>query len=111
MSTEHACWRCANPLGELPRPVPRAETCRSCGADLHVCRMCRFHDPTNSRGCRELVADDVRDRERSSFSGYFELSPNAGDGSRKAEARAARYAGRALRSQRVNPARRGKLGT
>ena len=87
-----ACWRCAGPLGELPRPVPRAATCPGCGADLHVCRLCRFHDPNRSRGCREPVADHVRDRERANFCGYFEPSADAGDGSRETEAQAARAA-------------------
>ena len=87
-----ACWRCAAPLGELPRPLPRAETCSVCGADLHVCRMCRFHDPNKSRGCREPVADHVRDRERANFCGYLEPSPDVGDGSREAEAQSARAA-------------------
>ena len=86
------CWRCAAALGELPRPVPRAAACPECGADLHVCRMCRFHDPNKSRGCREPVADPVRDRERANFCGYFEPSPGATDGSREAEARSARAA-------------------
>ena len=87
-----ACWRCAGPLGELPRPLPRAAACPGCGADLHVCRMCQFHDPNKSRGCREPVADDVRDRERANFCGYFEASPGAGDGRREAEAKASRAA-------------------
>lgn len=91
-TTGFACWRCAGPLGELPRPLPRAAACPGCGADLHVCRMCRFHDPSKSRGCREPVAEDVRDRERANFCGYFEASPGAGDGRREAEARAARAA-------------------
>ena len=89
-ATGFACWRCAGPLGELPRPVPRAAACPGCGADLHVCRMCRFHDPNKSRGCHEPVADHVRDRERANFCGYFEPSPDAGDGSREADARASR---------------------
>lgn len=87
-----ACWRCAAPLGELPRPVPRAAACPGCGTDLHVCRMCRFHDPTRSRGCREPVAEPVREWERANFCGYFEPSPDAGDGRHEAEARAARAA-------------------
>ena len=92
MTPGFACWRCAGSLGELPRPLPRAAACPGCGADLHVCRMCRFFDPNKSRGCREPVADDVRDRERANFCGYFEASPDAGDGRREAEARDARAA-------------------
>ena len=93
MSTDEVgCWRCAAPLGELPRPVPRAAACPACGADLHVCRMCRFHDPNRSRGCREPVAEHVRDWERANFCGYFEASPGVADGSRETEARASRAA-------------------
>ena len=54
--------------------------------------MCRFHDPSKSRGCREPVAEHVGDWERANFCGYFDASPDAGDGSREAEARAARAA-------------------
>ena len=47
--------------------------------------MCEFFDPGVRRGCREPVAEEVSDRERANFCGYFTavagLGPGAGDGS------------------------------
>ena len=46
--------------------------------------MCEFIDPGVRRGCKEPVADDVSDRERANFCGYFTpavgLGPGAEDG-------------------------------
>ena len=50
--------------------------------------MCEFFDPGVRRGCREPVAEEVSDRERANFCGYFTaltgLGPGAGDGSSQA---------------------------
>ena len=40
--------------------------------------MCEFFDPGVRRGCKEPVADEVSDRERANFCGYF--TPTAGLG-------------------------------
>lgn len=72
-----ACWKCGAPLASVPLPLGRRDECPSCGADLHVCRMCLFHDPHVSRGCREPVAEDVGDKERANFCGYFQPNPGA----------------------------------
>jgi hypothetical protein len=42
-----------------------------------VCRLCSFFDPTVSQACREPVADEVKDKERANFCGYFQPRPNA----------------------------------
>ena len=42
--------------------------------------MCEFFDPGARRGCKEPVAEEVSDRERANFCGYF--TPAAGAGSR-----------------------------
>lgn len=38
--------------------------------------MCRFFDATKSRSCAEPVAEEVREKDRANFCGYFE--PAAG---------------------------------
>ncbi len=86
------CWRCGAALEALPRPVPRREACAACGADLHVCRMCKFYDTQVSRQCREPVADDVGDKERANFCGYFQVAVNAYRPADTAAAEAARAA-------------------
>jgi hypothetical protein len=71
-----ACWKCGASLAALSLPFVRAEYCRACNAQLHVCRMCRFYDLSKAKQCAEPVADPVLDKERSNFCGYFE--PAAG---------------------------------
>jgi hypothetical protein len=66
------CWKCGGSLAEFSLPFGRAEYCRACRAELHVCRMCRFYDTTKSRQCAEPVAEPVQDKERANFCGYFE---------------------------------------
>ena len=71
------CWRCGAALNDLLMPLARAETCPSCDADLHVCRMCIYFDRSVANQCREPVADPVKEKERSNFCGYLSLNPNA----------------------------------
>jgi hypothetical protein len=66
------CWKCGAPLIELLLPVGRSEYCRSCRAEVHVCRMCRFYDLAKARQCAEPVAEPVQNKERANFCGYFE---------------------------------------
>ncbi len=66
------CWKCGAPLADMPMPVGRAEYCRACRAEIHVCRMCRFYDLGKARQCAEPVADPVGNKERANFCGYFE---------------------------------------
>ncbi len=76
MADELVCWRCGAALPELPVPLPRLAECEACGAQLHVCRMCRFHNPRLRIGCDESMAEEVRERERANFCDYFK--PRAG---------------------------------
>lgn len=69
------CWKCGAPLADLLLPVGRGEYCRACRAEIHVCRMCRFHDLSKARQCAEPVAEPVQDKERANFCGYFEPAP------------------------------------
>jgi hypothetical protein len=85
------CWNCGAPLADLPSPVGRAEYCRACRAEIHVCRMCRFYDLRKANHCAEPVAEPVQNKERANFCGYFEpvagrfRAPDAaGDDSRAA---------------------------
>ncbi len=71
------CWKCGTSLDGLPVPLGRREECPQCRADLHVCRLCAFYDPSVSRSCREPIADEVGDKERANFCGYFTALPGA----------------------------------
>ena len=64
MAHSIACYRCGASLAALTLPLSRRDQCPACFADLHVCRMCRHFDADSRRGCREPVAEAVRERER-----------------------------------------------
>ena len=70
------CWKCGNSIESLSLPLRRQEECRSCGAELHACRLCEFYDPAVARSCREPVAEEVKDKTRANFCDYFR--PRAG---------------------------------
>ena len=71
------CWRCGASLAELTPPIERRDECPACRAQLYVCKFCKFHDPRVAKQCREPEAEEVKDKERANFCGYFEPNPNA----------------------------------
>ena len=71
------CWKCGEPLGDIPLPLGRLAQCKACQAHLHVCRMCIFFDKTVSKQCREPVAEEVKDKSRANFCGYLQPNPSA----------------------------------
>ena len=77
-------------LADVLVPFARVAECPACRADLHVCRMCVFFDPGVRRGCKEPVADEVSDRERANFCGYFTPVAGLGPGVEEGASQAAR---------------------
>ena len=77
MPESYTCWKCGDPLQELLFPLPRHEECPHCRAQLHVCRMCLYFDAAAPQQCREPVADNVSDKQRANFCGYFQINPQA----------------------------------
>jgi len=69
------CWKCGADLTALTLPLSRRDECRKCGADLHVCRMCRQFDERVAKKCREEIAEEVNDKTRANFCDYY--SPRA----------------------------------
>jgi hypothetical protein len=67
-------------------PLSREARCRVCESDLCVCRQCCFYDTGKAKHCAEPVADEVRDKERANFCGYFKLNPSAHASGDEAEA-------------------------
>ena len=65
------CWKCSASLADLSLPLSRTDECRACRAELHVCRMCSFYDTSKAKSCGEPIADEVQDKTRSNFCGYF----------------------------------------
>lgn len=77
MGDAWACWRCGADLADIPRPYGRYAQCPACRADLHVCLMCRHHDPSKAKQCRELAADEVKDKTRVNACDWFQARPGA----------------------------------
>jgi len=71
------CWRCGEALADVLLPLSRLSKCKCCNADLHVCHMCEFFDPTVNNSCREPVAEKVTIKIRANFCGYLKPSANA----------------------------------
>ena len=71
------CWRCGAPLAEDLFPLRREEVCEACDADLHVCKLCKFYNPSVSDGCDEPIAAAVTNKERANFCDYLKPSAHA----------------------------------
>ena len=71
MNEALVCWRCGTSLADLSLPLSRTDACRACRAELHACRMCHFYDTSKAKSCAEPIAEEVQDKERSNFCGYF----------------------------------------
>jgi hypothetical protein len=71
------CWRCGAAVKPEQRPIRRLELCRSCQADLHVCRLCWSYNPRMTGYCDHDHAEPPLDRERANFCQYFSPRPGA----------------------------------
>lgn len=49
----------------------RRDVCHARGADVRVCRNCRFFDPKAAHACAEPIAEPVTAKERANFCEYF----------------------------------------
>jgi hypothetical protein len=77
MSAELVCWKCGASLKALPLPLGRRAECLACGAELHVCRLCRHYDTGKAKQCRELAADEVKNKTKANFCDWFQPRTNA----------------------------------
>mgnify|MGYP007063727824 FL=1 len=68
---KYVCWTCDHEI-DMTTKVQRRDECISCGADLYVCKNCRFWDPGYANECRENTAYYIRDREKANFCMAFE---------------------------------------
>ncbi len=63
------------------------DDCQRCGADLHTCHNCLFHDPSAHNECRESSAERVSQRERANRCEYFRPGDaEGGDGQARKQA-------------------------
>jgi len=89
------CHSCRRQI-ELEAKPGRRDECPHCGAELHVCLNCELYDPRLTRGCREPQADEIRDRERANFCGWFSFRRGQPEGGGESEADKARKAFEAM---------------
>ncbi|MDH5526343.1 MAG: hypothetical protein OEY97_03425 [Nitrospirota bacterium] len=68
------CPLCGSGLEGIGAVIPRSESCPGCGADLHACHACRFHDPVAHNQCREPKAEWQARRDRGNYCDFFELA-------------------------------------
>lgn len=80
------CWHCGTSLQHVPQPLARLAQCKSCGADLHVCRLCRFFDPQHSDHCDHEMADPAREVDIANFCHYFRMRADAYNPTEKSRA-------------------------
>ena len=66
------CHKCGTEVFGLTK-VGRREECDKCGAALHACKNCKFHDPFAQNECKEPGTEFVRDREEANFCDYFDF--------------------------------------
>ena len=66
------CHQCGRQLEAIAR-VGRRDACLGCGADLHCCLNCRFHDPGAHNQCREPQAEWQTEKEKANFCEFFEF--------------------------------------
>jgi hypothetical protein len=71
------CWKCGASLAQLSLPLLRLDACKQCGAELHVCKLCRFYDIAVAKHCRETIAEEVRDKQQANFCDYFVINNHA----------------------------------
>lgn len=90
MQDSLVCWQCGASLAQLSLPIRRQDECRSCRAELHVCKLCKFHDATVAKHCREPIAEEVRDKDRANYCDYFQPRFNAYSGAVTQQAAAAK---------------------
>lgn len=52
--------------------VGSAATCDGCGADVHTCANCRYHDAGSYRRCMHPEAEPPREDDRANSCEFFE---------------------------------------
>lgn len=77
-SKKVVCYACHKELVlEVTAKISKNEECDYCYADLHVCRMCEFYEPTAYNECRESNAERILEKEKANFCEYFVLKGGA----------------------------------
>lgn len=79
-----SCQACGRAF-EVRERVGFREVCDGCGADLHICLNCAFHDTGAHNQCRESQADPVVEKDRANRCEWFRVSARPGGAKRPQE--------------------------
>ena len=73
------CWKCHRKSEEVIR---FKSVCDGCGAYLHACQGCKFHQVGKPNECQILGTDQIRDREHFNYCEEFKAlsDPQKEDG-------------------------------
>jgi hypothetical protein len=77
MTNSLICWRCGASLASLSLPIRRLDACKSCSAELHVCKLCVEYDTSYAKHCKEPTAEEVRKKEEANFCDFYRPKPGA----------------------------------
>lgn len=69
-STTYYCHKCKNGF-DIEVKMGRRDECPHCAADLHVCKNCKYWDPSSHNECKEHISEYIPDREKANFCGMF----------------------------------------
>jgi len=76
MTDPLVCWQCGASLDGLPLPLARESECRTCRAQLHVCRLCAHYNLRVSEKCDEPNGEHPREADRANFCDWFTPAPD-----------------------------------
>ncbi|MGA2190693.1 MAG: hypothetical protein ABSH33_19405 [Steroidobacteraceae bacterium] len=77
MAHNLVCWRCGASLAALSLPLRRLDACKTCNAELHVCRMCVEFEVTYPNQCKEPTVEEVRKKDEANFCDHFKPKEGA----------------------------------
>jgi len=69
-ATTYYCHKCKNGF-DIEVKMGRRDECPHCAADLHVCKNCKYWDPSSHNECKEHISEYIPDREKANFCGMF----------------------------------------
>ena len=67
------CWHCRADLTKAD--YGRETNCLGCVKPTRCCRNCRFYQRGRPNDCIEPMAEQVSNKERANFCGFFDPSP------------------------------------
>ena len=71
MQNDLVCWHCGASLEAFSLPLRRLDACKTCNAELHVCKLCVEFDASYQNQCKEPTVEEVRNKNAANFCDYF----------------------------------------